>query len=227
MSSYSEGQTHQLVESLEAAGYTPAQITKMGQSRGLLVQFRRVLEGIAEITQKEVAVPPLLELLSTSVVSATNELFVADKKFMLKGNGGIYSYLGENFTNWFLDKVEDPMSKTTLHGYKLKQNSLDVAIIKEQGGEAKAETTLTEVYSLMEKQPNSEDGVLLTNGWANIFYVHDTNATLRVVFVRWRDDGWDVSSHEVSSPPGWRAGAQVFSHNSVLVSSVSQVAALS
>ena len=59
--------------------------------------------------------------------------------------------------------------------------SVDGPILAELGGEAKAETTLTEVYSLMEAQKNGENGPLLTNGYANIFYVRDVNGALRAV----------------------------------------------
>ncbi len=48
MSSYSEGQTHQLMDALEAAGYEPADITRLGQFNnhpGIL----DVLRGRAEI----------------------------------------------------------------------------------------------------------------------------------------------------------------------------------
>jgi len=48
MSSYSEGQAHQLMGSLEAAGYTPADVTLLGQF-GNLPGILDVLHGRAEI----------------------------------------------------------------------------------------------------------------------------------------------------------------------------------
>ncbi len=48
MSSYAEGQTHQLANALEAAGYTAAHITKLGQFSGL-GELKAVLDGHAEI----------------------------------------------------------------------------------------------------------------------------------------------------------------------------------
>jgi len=50
MSSFTEGQVHQLMESLEKAGWAPGDITRLGQfpdKEGL----RRVLHGLSEITQ--------------------------------------------------------------------------------------------------------------------------------------------------------------------------------
>ncbi len=48
MSSYSEGQTHQLMDRLEAEGFTADYITKLGQYKRL-GDFRLVLDGQAEI----------------------------------------------------------------------------------------------------------------------------------------------------------------------------------
>src|SRR3989344_3326520 len=48
MSSYTEGQTHQLVDKLEAEGFTPDHVTKLGQF-GNLACIKNVLEGLAKI----------------------------------------------------------------------------------------------------------------------------------------------------------------------------------
>ena len=52
MSSYSEGQTHQLMDAFEAKGFTPDHLTKLGQFRDLSL-IREVLDGRAEIKQVE------------------------------------------------------------------------------------------------------------------------------------------------------------------------------
>ncbi len=50
MSSYTEGQVHQLMESFERAGFTPHHVTELGQSKkNILPQLREVLRGRAEI----------------------------------------------------------------------------------------------------------------------------------------------------------------------------------
>lgn len=58
----------------------------------------------------------------------------------------------------------------------------------------KAETTLTEVLTLMQAQANGEGGSLLVNGYANIFYVHDSEGVLPVVTAGWYavGGGWSV-----------------------------------
>ncbi|MBI4136099.1 MAG: hypothetical protein HY481_00900 [Candidatus Vogelbacteria bacterium] len=170
----------------------------------------------------------ILEFVSTVVVPATTGKFVAKEKFVrdtgCKAKVKI-SYLGDNFTEWFLSgdgKTEDPtrlpdgqVTEQTLCYHTLRQSSVDGPIIAELGGAEKAETTLSELFFLMKKQGNGEDDILLSNGWANIFYVRDFNdLLLRAVIVFWNDVGWFVYANSVENPFGWHDGYRVFSRNS-------------
>jgi len=130
------------------------------------------------------------------------------------------SYLVGNFTKWFLKgagKIEDP-NAAILYYYRLRTASLDAPIISELGGETKAQTTLTDLFSQMAKQPNGETGALLNNGWWNIFYIPDTNEVLRTVCVGWHDVGWCVYACSLEVPYLWSGDFRVFSRNSVLKS---------
>ena len=170
-------------------------------------------------------IPSILELVSTIVVNATTGKLVAKDKFVVntKCNAPVkISYLGDNFKAWFLNgdsKTEDLISEQTLRYHKLRQSSVDSPIIAELGGEAKAETTLSEMFSLMERQKHGADGVLLNNGWANIFYIKGSGHVLRAVCVHWDGVGWDVDAFSVRHPSRWNDGRQVFSRNSALESS--------
>jgi hypothetical protein len=53
MSRYSESQTHQVMDAFEAAGYTPQELTKLGQYRAL-GDFRLVLNGLGKIVRNAV-----------------------------------------------------------------------------------------------------------------------------------------------------------------------------
>jgi hypothetical protein len=170
-------------------------------------------------------IPSILELVSTVVVNATTGKLVAKEEFVCdtgrKAKVKI-SYLGNNFKAWFLTgdgKTEDPITEQTLRYHKLRQSSVDGPIITELGGEAKAETTLSEMFSLMEKQKHGEGGVLLNKGYANIFYIKDSAGVRRAIYVRWHDDGWLVNASSVGYPEGWLDDNLVFSRNSVLESS--------
>ena len=175
--------------------------------------------------------PSILELVSTIVVNATTGKLVAKEKFVRdtgrKAKVKI-SYLGDNFTSWILSdsgKTEDPITEQTLRFHKLRQSSVDGPIIAELGGAEKSETTLSEMFALMEKQGKGEDGVLLNNGYANIFYIKDQNGVLRAVRVDWGGGGWFVNAFSVEDPSRWGVGGQVFSRNSVLESSESSAPA--
>jgi len=160
---------------------------------------------------------PLLNLLGTVTVSAATKKFVA--KDWLKVNTGKsasvkISWLGDNLKSWFSAKVEEPIPEITLRYQELRKSSVDAPIIAELGGEAKAETTLAEMFALLERQKNGESGVLLTNGYANVFYIRDVNGVLRAVDARWFGDGWLVDAYFVGDPFRWFDGGRVFSRNS-------------
>lgn len=174
-------------------------------------------EGCGTQVTEPKPTPSILEPVSTVVVNATTCKFVAKKKFVINTNRNApvrIGYLGDNFKVCFLnsgDKTEDPISEQTLRYHKLRQYSVDGPIITELGGEAKAETTLSEMFSLMGKQKHGEGGVLLNNGLANIFYIKDSAGVLRAVCMGMDYGGWRVEAHSVEHPRGWLAGRRVFS----------------
>ena len=144
------------------------------------------------------------------------------------------SYVWENFTTWFLDKVEELPSTNdtglsdcpyrtsgengkegvTLRYQTLTRSSVDGQIIAALGGDIKAETTLAQIADCLKQQANGKNGALFTNGYANIFYVRDVSGVLRTVHVRWDGVGWSVNADSVEHPDEWSAGYQVFSCDS-------------
>lgn len=124
------------------------------------------------------------------------------------------SYLGNNFKEKFLNKIEEEVSQSILRYQDLKNSSRDILIINEIGGETVAETTLSKMFALMEMQSESESGALLTNGYVNIFYIRDVTGVLWAVYCYWLGDGWFVVARSVEYPNGWSDGLRVFSRNS-------------
>ena len=208
------GLMHELAVTGRKVGFIPEDWGILAHSEELLLQVLDVVCGQADIAKKPNC---LLELVSTVVIPARSTPFVARNKFVLGTNATApvkISHFSKNFTDWFLGKTEEPLPEQTLRYAKLGQISLDGSIIAELGGEEKAETTLSELLSLMEGQKNGEDGPLLSNGWWNIFYIKDCNCVLRTVYVYWFDGGWCVDASSTGSPFTWRAGFRVFSRNS-------------
>lgn len=187
-------------------------------------EFKRFLRKEPCWVGNAVAKPlsQILEFVGTVTIPATIGKFVAKEKFVvnIKQNAPVkIIYLGANFTAWFLSgdgKIEDTISEQTLRYHKLRESSVDGQIITELGGEAKVETTLSEMFSLMVGQKHGKDDVQLRNRWSNIFYIKGQNGVLRAVNVLWGDGGWYVDACLVGFPSIWVDGSQVFTRNSVL-----------
>lgn len=170
-------------------------------------EFRRLL-GLKPLTEL------LLDWLGTVIVSAETQRFIVRDRIAEIKKSGRLIYTGSNFEEWFFGKTVEPIGETHLRYGKLLRAEVDRPIIVELGGEAKAETSLAEIFCLMEMQKNGEKGVLLANGYANIFYVRDIKGVLRAVFVYWLDDGWCLGARSAEFPYRWLGGNQVFSRNS-------------
>lgn len=157
----------------------------------------------------------------TNLIQAVGEMafpgatnFVASEKFVkdISDTATVkISDLGSNFTTWFLGKVEATVAPSTIGYGKLLKFAKAVVILAFLGGETKAETSLAEIFHLISLQANGKVGALLTNGWANIFFVRDASGVLRVVDVYWSGGGWCVRASEASYAVGWRGGHRVFS----------------
>lgn len=194
-------------------GQTEACINRMGGMQN----FLRFIGGEGEIVFKKM-VGVLLQLVTTISVGAAKKFAVTDHFVIVTTEDAVVKigYLGENFKKWFLPKVEKARKAAMLSCYQLLKNSLDGPIMSELGGEDKAETSLSEIYELLGRQSHGEEGVLLTNGYANIFYVRDASGVLRVVDVYWYSGHryWCVNADEVTFPDRWDAGDQVFARKS-------------
>ena len=164
----------------------------------------------------------LLKFVGTITIPATTEKFVAKNKFVVNTEHNTLvriSYLSDKFIKFFLSsegKVEDPIIKHTLHYAKLRESSLNDLIIAELGGEEKAETTLSEVFSSMENQNNK----LLLNGgcFERLFFSKDMTGVLRVIFVYYYARGCAVSVLDVNSLRAGGGSYHVFYRNPVLES---------
>ena len=190
------------------AGQLNAMVKKLKELAGdggptLLLQGKLKIEVVKNNT---------LNTLGTITTPDTTEKFVARDKFHKESEKVKFAFISDKFQSWFFDgKIEEPLGEQSLRYGDLIKRSVDGPIIKELGGEAKFETTLSALYDLLAKQRNGEEGVLLTNRYPNIFYVKDISGTLRAVGVHWRGVGWRVGARSVGHPGGWFAGDRVFS----------------
>ncbi len=119
---------------------------------------------------------------------------------------------GSNFTLWFAGYTEEDPPAEILVPLALTQRAYDSEIITDLGGEVRAEVVLSQLWAKMKRQANGEEGDLLTNGWANIFFVR-VGGVLRAVDVFWDVGGWRANAHALDDDR-WRYGSRVFSRNS-------------
>ena len=61
---------------------------------------------------------------------------------------------------------------------------------------------------------------MLTNGYANIFYITDADGQIWAVYCYWSSDYrfWGVGAYPVTLPSTWNADNQVVSRDSLLFS---------
>ncbi len=193
-------------------GQIEAGINKIGGEDA----FMRLLAGELNVVPAKPADPKkLLEALTTVSVAAC-EKFVAKEHFKVdtgrKAKVKI-AFLWDNFSKHFLPKTEEGVLAGEIKVHKLLQSSLDAPIMTELGDPTSYSTTLADMWAMLEKQPNGEEGALLVNGYANIFYIHDIEGNLWAVSADWFADrgGWRVGAYSVERPGRWVDGIQVLS----------------
>lgn len=167
------------------------------------------------VNRKDQEQKKLLELVATVPVAAC-ERFVAKEHFKVdtrrKAKVKI-AFLWDNFSKHFLPKTEEGVLAGELKVHKLLQSSLDGPIMTELGDPRAYSTALADMWAMLVSQPNGEEGALRVNGYANIFYIHDTEGNLWAVDAYWHSDagGWDVYARSVEDPHGWHGGLRVVS----------------
>lgn len=164
------------------------------------------------------ATAALLEPVTTVTIPALSAFNVAahfavtpeDKR---KNAEVLIGHMGGNVLRLVQNRTEpEPeIAETTLRVQKLRQGSDDGPILAELG--EKATTTWGQIYEIMRRQGRGQKGVLLTNGWWIVFYITDTDGTVRAVRCSWGTDGrgWYVNANPVAHPYAWDAGRQVVS----------------
>jgi len=162
----------------------------------------RALEQIAEFPQTDI-----FRAVDHLRITPDNERATAEL---------VIGFLSDNIRSNFLGKIEENVAESKLRAYRLKKDSVDGPIIADLGGEEAAETTVAEMVTLMRRQGRGQQGILLTNGYANIFYIRNAKGVFWTVRCCWPSGygDWSVYAIPITGPFGWSAGRQVFSRDS-------------
>ncbi|MEX2405065.1 MAG: hypothetical protein WD579_00515 [Candidatus Paceibacterota bacterium] len=194
-------------------GQLNALVKKIGEENA-----RRILSDEIQFQLVEPEKPRILEFFSTTTARGAKEFIAKDNFREGKETDGVsIIWLGSNFKSHFLGKIEENVEDTELKIHRLREYSRDIPIIHELGGEEIVETSLSHLWSLLKRQGQGEDGDLLTNGYANIFYIRDSQGVLWAVRALWFSGrrGWYVEAYSIEYPSRWDGGYQVFSRDSV------------
>lgn len=155
-------------------------------------------------TRVKVEVKKLLRFREEFSVGPLKKRFVPDEFF--KTRKGLYLWNDMQRVLKNASPVESA-GAGKLCSFDLTRNAYDRNIKAELP--ERHEVELWQIAELIEAQKNGEEGRLLTNGYANIFYV--AGCAVRVdwpsAYREWRVNGWGLGGLY------WRAGRRVFSCN--------------
>jgi hypothetical protein len=218
---FSAGLAHKLFVAAEEKGYTPALMNQLAENPTLIGKLLAVQKGLAEIVMV-----PLLKFSDKFTVAARIVQFIPEVSYVVNTKLGPHvkvGYVDVAFTRRFGKKIEEPTAATTLRSHVLTRPSAFAPAMKEirDGGGVATKTTPGELFSLMEQQPDgpqSVDGALLTNGYANLFEMDDIDGVACLVYAYWYSVhvGWFVYVREASYSNQWYDENRFFSRDSHL-----------
>lgn len=174
------------------------------------------MTGVMQLLSEEVAVvakpsaPKLLSPFTYVKVPSVTRFAAADHFKHGEVVEGVQCYLGDNFREHFGTKVEENVDGCDIRVHTLLQDSRDLPI-RAEIGEEREETKLAHLWSMLKLQSKGEQGALLTNGYANIFYIRDTENVLWAVNASWYGGGWCLDASSVERPYRWHDGDRVCS----------------
>jgi hypothetical protein len=152
---------------------------------------------------------PLLEAVATVEIPAVAEPFAVRDRFE-RPAGVKFSSVWNEFKRRFYGKVEGPAAAFRMRKFRLLAIAPDGPIIAELGGAAAAESTVAAAFSLIGRQGAGQEGILQTNGYANIFYVRDQKGVLCAVRTGWDGEGWVIDAISVEDPLAWNGKHEIF-----------------
>ncbi|MDP3881014.1 MAG: hypothetical protein Q8Q32_02440 [bacterium] len=170
--------------------------------RKALPHLQKLLSGEFPICRPLRFLKPLLE-------QESPKRFSADATFFAKESVLKIAFLSDHFRAAFSGK-EEQVTGEKPQAFSMPRTMTDSAIIADLGGVRATEISLSQVWEMLLRQPKGEEGLLLTNGVANIFYVRDAQGMMRAVRATWYDVGWHVGAAGLDFYH-WRDGHHVFS----------------
>lgn len=129
--------------------------------------------------------------------------FIARNAFRLKSEGGLCSYVGENFQNWFSGIVQEIEILLPIKSIILEVPMLDKDIILKLGGLQHSISGLQDLSNRMEVQPKgpkSPAGDLPTNGNVVIAYIPQPVTKVDEIHFTYIDRKGQIQTEQVVDP---------------------------
>lgn len=155
-----------------------------------------------------------LKLIADNIAIKTDS-FSKDSFFK---NGPVKLYFWDGFKNQILKAIPDSISafEGVLRKTQLTKSMFDLEILAELNNPQPftASEFAAVIRELLSKQPKGENGQLLNNSYANIFYVKLEDARVVAVRVYWGSGvrGWILRVCGLDGD-GWDGGSCVFSRS--------------
>ncbi len=207
-----------IVYAVRDHGGTDDDATTVLTKAGLADDIANLILGRSKVVPIES--PKVLQLKQAGIaIPAVTENFVVADHFQV--NMGIHaerlwekgqvkiSYISENFQRHYLSQVVSIRDGYIVSCHKFDNKANYSAIRTELGVDI--ETDLAALYHLIGLQPEGGAGIL-DIGYVNIVYVMAQPGVVMAVSVRWRVDGWEITSYDRSVQ--FNPGHEVLTRNS-------------
>lgn len=137
--------------------------------------------------------------------------FVVTEKIRWETNIGCMDNL---FKQAFMGKVEKDVSQDRITIYRLEEDAVYRAVLKELGEERK-EIALTHFFALLKKQSQGQSGPLLTNGHGNVIFIKGNDGNFWAISANWNyvDRCWGVFANSIDTPGYLFAKRQIISYD--------------
>lgn len=202
------GQAHEFAQAFEMAGGTEADITVFIQNKEKMEDLILLARGEGSMVSKILG-----QVRATIALNALAEPFVAKDHFVLNTSDDIKVKIGHiegYFCQLFRRQVIAPREGYDVSLRSIVQPAFDIKISQELGN--KCNVDIASVFQMMSLQPNGGPGLLLVNGFSNIFFCIDIFNNLRPVAIVWENEqgSWSVYTLE-DNRYSWSKGNQVIS----------------
>lgn len=192
-----------------------------------LRELEKFMEKKPSWTEKE-----LLKFISFTPLPHSGKFVVQD--FFIEES---FKFSGADrcFTKRFMHLNEDERGAASIAACQLQKMTSDYRIIQllqEVNGEGNFDISVAEMLGMHLKQALGEEGVLLTNGWQNIFYIRHQRGddslssakhvsplfgNFSAVISSWKFGGWCFDAGDISDTIKRRAARNVFFRSSPLI----------